>query len=320
MITKTGTDNDPRLADGQMKKDRGARWLILVCLSGVLMLILTVSGYAQQPQKTTKRSKPSKKTQAKAAPPAIPMVLEPKAMEIIKAACDRLAAAKSMRFTAVVTYEHPSRLGPPLAYTTKSDVTMQRPDKLRVITAGDGPASEFYYDGKQMVAYAPAEKLVAVTDAPPTIDAALKKAFETAAIYYPFADVVVADPYKDLSEGLKLAFYIGQSNVVGGVTTDMLAYVNDVVFVQAWVGAEDKLPRRLRAMYRDDTSRLRHQLDLSGWQLDVPVSAEEFTLGNIGSLAQIPFARPDTPPQGLKPPAKSQAKPKSKPKAKPPAQ
>jgi hypothetical protein len=33
------------------------------------------------------------------------------------------------------------------AYTTKSDVILQWPDKLRVITR-DGPASEFYYDGK----------------------------------------------------------------------------------------------------------------------------------------------------------------------------
>jgi hypothetical protein len=75
-------------------------------------------------------------------------VLEPKAIEILKALCDRLAAARSMSFTAEVTYESPSRMGFPLAYTTKSEVVMQRPDKLRVITLGDGPASESYYDGK----------------------------------------------------------------------------------------------------------------------------------------------------------------------------
>ena len=314
MTTEARTDTDPRQADGRVRRDGFPKRLALVCLSCVLTLILTVSSYAQQPKKTTKTSKPPKKTQARQQ--TAPMVLEPKAMEIIKAACDRLAAAKSMRFTAVVAYEHPSRLGPPLVYTTKSEVTMQRPDKLRVITPGDGPASEFYYDGRQMVAYAPVEKLVAVIDAPPTIDAALKKAFEVAAIYYPFADVVVADPYKDITEGLKLAFYIGQSNVVGGVTTDMIAYVNDDVFVQAWVGTEDKLPRRLRAMYRYDLSRLRHQLDLSDWQLDVPVSAEDFSLGAMGSVMQIPFARPDTPPQGLQPQTKPKAKPKAKPQRK----
>jgi len=281
--------------------------------------MVTVSGYAQQPQKALQPSKPAKKMKTKATPPEVRMELEPKAMEILKAACDRLAAARTMRFTAVVTYENPSRLGPALAYTTRSDVTMQRPDKLRVITPGDGPASEFYYDGKTMVAYAPAEKLAAIAGAPPTIDAALKQAFDSAAIYYPFADVVVADPYKDITEGLKLAFCIGQSNIIGGTTTDMIAYVNDAVFVQAWIGAEDKLPRMLRAVFSADPLRLRHQMELSNWQLDSAVSANDFMLGNVGSVMQIPFARPDIPPPGLQPPAQPQASPYAKPKAKPKA-
>jgi hypothetical protein len=59
------------------------------------------------------------------------MVIEPKAIEILKAASSRLAAARTVSFTAVVSYESPSRLGTPLVYTTKSEVTLQRPDKLR---------------------------------------------------------------------------------------------------------------------------------------------------------------------------------------------
>jgi hypothetical protein len=51
---------------------------------------------------------------------------------------------------------------------TKSRVTVQHPNKLRMRmrTPGDGPSSDFYYDGKTMMAHAPATKLVAVTDAP----------------------------------------------------------------------------------------------------------------------------------------------------------
>jgi hypothetical protein len=138
-------------------------------------------------------------------------------MELLKATSARLAAAKSMSFTAVVNYEFPSKLGPPIAYTIRYDVSAQRPDKLRIVSPGDGPASEFYYDGKAMMAYAPAEDLVAVADAPPTIDATLKKAYDSAAIYFPFTDMIVADPYAALTDGAKLAFYIGPSGVVGGV-------------------------------------------------------------------------------------------------------
>ncbi len=118
-----------------------------------------------------------------------------------------------MSFTADVGYEYPSKLGPPIVYTTRYDVTMQRPDKLRILMPGDGPASEFYYDGKTMMAFAPVENLAAVADAPPTIDAMLKAAFEKAAMYFPFTDVLAADPYAALTNGAILAFYVGP---VGG--------------------------------------------------------------------------------------------------------
>src|SRR5271156_5727274 len=115
-----------------------------------------------------------------AAPEAL--TLEPKAIEIIKAASARLAAAHTLSFTAVETFESLSRQGAPLVYANKSEVILQRPNKLRVVLSGDGPASEFYYDGKTMAAYAPAENLLAVADAPATIDATLEAAFRSAAI------------------------------------------------------------------------------------------------------------------------------------------
>ncbi len=223
-------------------------------------------------------------------------VIEPRAIDLLKAASARLAAARTMTFTAVVTYEHPSRYGPPLAYTTTSEVTLQRPDKLKVITPGDGPAQEFYYDGKTMVAFAPAENHVAVAEAPPTIDAALHYAFNTAAIYFPFSDVIVADPYQDIAEGLELAFYIGQSTVVGGTTTDMVAYATHGTFVQIWIGAEDKLPRRLRAVYVDDPAELRHQMELSNWRLDPVLPPGTFASERAKAGKPIPFAHPSPPP------------------------
>ena len=62
-----------------------------------------------------------------------------------------------------------------------------------------------------------------MADAPPTIDGALQAAYDSAAIYFPFTDVIMIYPYQDIAEGLKLAFYIGQSRVVGGTTTEMVA-------------------------------------------------------------------------------------------------
>ena len=284
--------------------------------AGLALAAGAAAGQATAPSTTpTAKAAKAAKPTAKAAQPA-PPELEPKAIDVLKAMSAKLAATKAMSFTAIVTYESPSRLGPPLAYTTSSDVVVQRPDKLRVITLGDGPASEFYYDGKAMMAFAPAENLVAVAAAPATIDLALKAAFDTAAVYFPFSDVVVADPYQGIAEGLKVAFYIGQSKVVAGTTTDMVAYGNDNILVQLWIGTDDKLPRMIRAIYRDDPQHLRHQMELTNWRLEPSVAADAFASAKAAAATKIAFAAPSAPPPGLKPPAKAKPAAKAQPAAK----
>lgn len=258
--------------------------------------LLAATANAAQPA-----AKPAKAVRQQAAP-AFKPILEERALALLKATSARLAAARAMSFTATVSYEYPSKLGPAIVYTSRYDVTMQRPDRLRVINPGDGPASEFYLDGKTMMAFAPAENLVAVAEAPPTIDAALKKAYESAAIFFPFTDLILADPYAALAEGAKLAFYIGPSGMVGGVKTDMVAWSNDDVFIQIWIGADDKLPRRLRAVYRADPLRLRHDMELSNWQLDPQLGADTFSSQKALAAERMAFAHPvAAPPPGVKP-------------------
>ena len=286
-----------------MIRNRSLSWTLLM----VLGLLLTTANAQAPPQS----SKPSA-TQKKAVPAKKPVVtqpkpdLDPKAVEILKAASSRLAAARTMAFTAVETFESPSRQGHPLAFANKFLVTLQRPDKLRVILSGDGPASEFYYDGKVMMAFAPVENLLAVADAPPTIDATLEAAYRSAAIYFPFTDLIVTDPYKDLAPGLQLAYYIGQSHIVGDTTTDIVAYAGDGVFAQVFIGAEDKLPRLIHAVYLDDPERLRHNLMLSDWKLDQAVPADAFAPSSAANAKRIPFAHPNPEPSlGAKPPTRA---------------
>lgn len=288
-----------------MIKDNLVGRTLLFALALVVFTAVGTNAAETKPQ--PKASKPAKSV-SKESPPAVRMVLEPKAIEILKAASSRLAAARTMSFTAVVSYESPSRLGTPLIYTTKSEVILQRPDRLRIITPGDGPATEFYYDGKKMTAFSPAENLVAVADAPPTIDEALKAAYDNAAIYFPFTPMMAADPFKNVSNGLIMAFYIGQSHVVGGTTTDMVAYANNNVFAQIWIGAEDKLPRMIRAVYRTDNAHLRHQLEWSNWQLDLAIPADAFASTKAASANPIPFAHPNPKLESYaKPPAKAKS-------------
>ena len=238
-------------------------------LALVLGLLVTGAITAQTPApdakpaatpaaKGAKATKPAKK----ALPPEFKMVLEPRAMELLKATSAKLAAAKSMSFTATVGYEYPSKLGPPIVYTMRYEVTMQRPDKLKVTVPGDGPASEFYYDGKQMMAYRAGRKSGGgcgrAADDRRGVDGGVREGRNLLSI----RGSGRCRSLHALTDGAILAFYIGPSGIVGGTKTDMMAWANDNVFLQIWIGVDDKLPRRIRAVYRRDPFALRHEMEL----------------------------------------------------------
>jgi hypothetical protein len=283
-----------------------------------LPLALTLAAgvaLAQAPKPTPAPGKKAAPKTAAAAPRPVPTP-ETKAVEILKASCAKLAAAGSMSFTALAAYEVPSLWGPPLIYGRISEVALQRPDKLAVITVGDGPRTEFYDDGKVMMSFHPAENLVAIADAPPSIDAALEKLYGIGGTYFPFTDVIVSDPWKDMSDGLTGAFYVAESNLVGGVTTDVVAYETNGVFVQMWIGKDDQLPRMARAMYLDDPLQLRYSVQLSNWQLNPAVGPEKFTNAKAASADKIPFNHPKMKsdlPATVKPVGAKKTAPKPKP-------
>ena len=197
----------------------------------------------------------------------------------------------------------PARSGQPLCYTTRSEVLLERPDKLRVITPGDGPPSEFFYDGNRwspMIRRRP----VAVAAAPPSLDAALKQALDSAAIYFPFAEILVADPYANLSEGLTSAFLVGQSRQVGDTVTDMVAIATDTVQAEIWIGIDDGLPRMLRTVYPKEPGEGRTEVRFTNWHLGTQVTPADFTTPKAATSPRMRFARPDAPPPAA--PAKPQ--------------
>jgi hypothetical protein len=225
--------------------------------------------------------------------PTQPPWVEQKAVDILKAGCDVLGKAKAMSFDALNTYEKAARNGQPLFYSTLNHVTMQRPDKLRVITVGDGVPDEFYYDGKTVMAYVPTEDLVAVADAPPTIEQMIDVVWEKAAIYFPFSDVILPKPCAVFEEdGINSAFYVGQSKVIGGTTTDMVAVAADNVQAELWIGTNDHLPRLIRAVYPHEPGHALYQTQYSNWHLMDSVDLGTFTSDTAKRGKPMPFAPP----------------------------
>jgi len=102
-----------------------------------------------------------------------------------------------------------------------------------------------------------------------------------------------SDPYKNLAEGLTYAYVVGQSHVVGGVVTDMVAIANSNVQAEIWIGINDGLPRMIRAIYPKDPAQARYEIDFSNWHLNQKVTDADFASVRAAKAPRMDFARPD---------------------------
>lgn len=224
-----------------------------------------------------------------AQPPAV----DPKALAIIKDMAAKLGGAKTLAVTAKGQFDVPNAGGQPIFYMTKSDVEVKRPDKLKVEVLGDGPGSEFVYDGKTMTVYLPEENLVASGPAPDKLEDMLDAAFDQAGISFPYGDFLIDDPSRTLTEDLKSAFVVGQSDVVGDTKTDIVGLVNDDLQAQLWIGADDKLPRLIWITAAQTGEKPRRAVEFTNWKLDGEIADDEFNSSAKPEAAKIELARPD---------------------------
>jgi hypothetical protein len=259
--------------------------LIFVAVFGLLYAIaggVTVTASARE-------KKPAAATQA-------PMPgIDAQALTILKSMSDTLAEAKSLSFSVRRAFDEPARNNQPIFYMVGSDVTLTRPDKLKIVTSGDGPPSEVFYDGRELTVFMPRDNLAAVMTAPNNIEDMLEAAFAKAGFYLPFVDFIVADPYKAITENLVSAFVVGKSNQVGSTATDIVAIANPDFQAQIWIGTDDKLPRLVWINPVSTNDKPRSMIEFSNWKLDQAPPATAFTSDAAKKAGRMEFASPSGP-------------------------
>ena len=131
-----------------------------------------------------------------------------------------------------------------------------------------------------------------MADAPPTIDQLLDAAWDKAAIYFPFSDVIVSQPCAVFDKQMTSAFYVGQSKVVADTITDMVAVAGEDVQAELWIGAADHLPRLLRVVYPHEPAHALYQTEYSEWRLDYSIDPGAFKSDRAAKGKPMPFAPP----------------------------
>ena len=251
--------------------------------------LVTTACNAQTEQKAQTEPKAFAESQA----PAI----DHRALDMLKKMSDALSQAKTVSFQARSMVPIRTSDGTWVNLYGISRVVMQGPDKLFANTAGDFAPYDFYFDGKMITRYSPDKNLYAVKEEPGTIDDMIEKAYRENGKSFPYADILVSEPYGVMTNGLISALYIGQSTIrslsgQGSVKTSHLAFSNEGVEWQIWIGVEDYLPRLVCATYLDDAREPSYTVEFGDWKINEPVAPETFIFKNVSQAAKVEFCNP----------------------------
>ena len=218
-------------------------------------------------------------------------VVHQRALSVLKRMSDTLSQAKTIRFSArsIVPVRGPAGMWVSLYGTSR--VVKDGISKLFAETRGDFFPYDFYFNGTTITVYSPKKNLYAEKNEPGTVNSLIENAYKEEGRSFPYADILVAEPYSVLTEGLIDAVYVGQSTIAG-VKTDHLAFSNKGVQWQIWVGVKDFLPRLVDATYFDDASEPSYTVEFSDWKLNEPVKAEQFIFENKSKAVKVEFRKP----------------------------
>ena len=212
-------------------------------------------------------------TEAQAQAPAV----DPAATQILQRMTAYLASLQKFSVHTQNNLEDELDSGHRVDFDISADVILSRPNKLRAERKGDLVDQTFYYDGKTLTLYNPAEQVYATEPAPGTIEEMLDFARESLGLMVPVADLVYRNAFPLLIQDVTLAVVVGKS-VIGGVKCDHLLFSRPGVDFQVWVAEGDQpLPYKYVVTDTGTSARLSISTVMSDWNSSPTVADSRFT-------------------------------------------
>jgi hypothetical protein len=209
-----------------------------------------------------------------AAPDAA--AIDPDADRLLRQMTDYLAGLRTFRVIGTSIDEVVTTTGRKIQVVAQSQISMQRPNKLRSDQIGAEGGLEYWYDGKTMSLYCKADNTFSTAPAPPTIDETIDATRKQYKIEAPGADLLFSHPYEILTEQVKSGLVIGRETV-SGQAANHLAFEGEEVDWQIWIQEGDKpLPLRFVITTKTMKEQPEFTVELAHWEPDVPIDESVF--------------------------------------------
>ena len=217
--------------------------------------------------------------------------VDPEAAGILRRMTNYLGSLQQFSLDTESTLEVVLASGQKIQFDSAARVTVRRPNKLYAERSGDIISQSFYYDGKTLSLYNPAENYYATVRAPGTIEGMLDFARDALDVAAPAGDLLFEDAYARLTQEVISGFVVGKA-VVGGVRCDHLAFSGPVVDWQIWIQDGDRpLPRRYVITTKDLAGWPQFTVVAGNWNLAPSVNDSRFNFVPPPGAQQVEFLR-----------------------------
>jgi hypothetical protein len=224
-------------------------------------------------------------TEVRAQAPAV----DPAATQILKRMTDYVGSLRQFSVRTQNTLEDLLDSGHRVDLDVSANVIVSRPNKLRAERRGDLIDQIFYYDGKTLTLYNPADKVYATEPALGTIEGLLDFARESLGLTVPAADLVYRYAFPLLMQDVTFAAVVGKT-VINGVKCDHLLFSRPGVDFQVWVADSGRpLPHKYVVTDTGTPAMVSITTVMSGWNVAPGVPDSRFAFVAPKGTKQITF-------------------------------
>lgn len=202
--------------------------------------------------------------------------IDPQASQALHRMSDTLAKARSFSFQGATTMDEPLPTGQMGQFSRQVHVLVHRPDKVYVRTQQGDDIWVLWYHSTNLTLLDTAGKTYACLKVPSRIDSMVDDVATRHGLTLPLADLLSSDLYEDITTGVLVGKYIGQAQMEG-VQTDQLLFTHDALDWQIWIQTGPQpVPRKILIDYKRLPGRPQFAAVLSEWNLSAPATDEQF--------------------------------------------
>ena len=266
------------------------QYMLNTCILTVLLATI-FSWWGCQPKTETTTETEAALTAVSVPATYLEMGFDQEAADLLKRGLDYLGGLQRFHVTTQQTYEDLLSDQVRIDLETSADLTVVRPDKIRIERFGLESHQLFFFNGEDFTLHNPYDKVYATEKLKGDIEDMFHTVRDTFGISASAADLIYKNSYALMIDNVQVAQVIGKE-MIGDIMCDHLVFVRPDVSYQIWISdSEPYLPHKYVVTDTSTSHLLSFSTLMTQWDLSPEVSDSMFEYEPKEDTQQIFFMK-----------------------------